>query len=205
MKARRPLVRAGLVALAAVCAVGGALGYAVGCGSRDTDGQAERRVTELPQPGPELSEDLMLGLALARNYHHKADVYLKEARFDQAVAALRQILSIQLPAGSPEAPEMVDVVQDARARLAKLLVTKGQLEDALAVVDEGIASATRQSFFLANLHTVRGEVLEARAVTIEERDKPAATVARRQAIEAYDRAIAIEKALIEQLAGGQER
>jgi tetratricopeptide (TPR) repeat protein len=192
-----------LAALALVCTVGAALGHVVGCGSRtDDDGQSGRRVTELPQPGPELSQDLMLGLALAKNYHHKADVYLKEARFDEAVAALRQILSIQYPAGSPEG---VDVVQDARARLAKLLVTKGQLEEALAVVDEGIASATRQSFFLANLHTVRGEVLEARAVMIEEQDKAAAVIARRQAIEAYDRAIAIEKALIEQLAGGQEQ
>ena len=192
-----------LVALAIVCAVGGGLGYVVGCGSRTDDGaQSGRRVTELPQPGPELSQDLMLGLALAWNYHHKADVYLKEARFDEAVAALRQIVSIQFPAGSPEG---VDVVQDARARLAKLLVTKGQLDDALAVVDEGIASATRQSFFLANLHTVRGDVLEARAVMIEERDKPAAVIARRQAIEAFDRSIAIEKALIEQLAGGQEQ
>lgn len=188
-----------LAALATLCAVVGALAYSVGCGSRAEDGQDERRITELPQPGPELSQELMLGLALARNYHHKADVYLREARVDQAVMQLRQILSIKFPA---DAPEGVDVVQDARARLAKLLVTRGELEDALSVVDAGIASAPRQSFFVANLHTVRGEVLEARAVMVEERDRAAAATARRQAIESFDRAIAIQKALLEQLAGG---
>jgi hypothetical protein len=173
-----------------------------GCTSRgEDDGQAAgRRITALPQPGPALSAELMLGLALARNHHHKADVYLKEAQVDRAVASVRQILTIQFPAGSAEGE---DVQQDARARLAKLLVTRGELDQAMRVVDDGISGASRQSFFLANLHTVRGEVMEARAARIEEQDRAAASLARRQAIESYDRAIAIEKALIDQLAGGE--
>lgn len=189
-----------LAATAVACVLGVALlGYSVGCGTRTGDEQeAEGRITELPQPGPELSKELMIGLALAQNYHHKADVYLKEARTEQAVTALRQIVDIEFPAGSPEG---ADVTQDARARLAKILITRGQLDEAMTVVDQGIASATRQSFFLANLHTARGEVLEARAEMIEDDDKAAAVTARRQAIESYDRAITIQKALIEQLAG----
>jgi tetratricopeptide (TPR) repeat protein len=192
MSARR------VAALAILCALAGA----VGCGSRAENGESERGVTELPQPGPELSDELMLGLALVQNYHHKADVYLKEARFEEAVNELRKILSVQFPARSPEG---IDLVQDARARLARLLVAQGKLDEATKVVDEGIASADRQSFFLANLHTVRGEVLEARAAVVEDKDARAAAAARRQAIEAYDQAIAIEKALIEQLAGGDSR
>jgi tetratricopeptide (TPR) repeat protein len=190
-----------VAALAILCALAGA----VACGSRpenSEDGEGGRGVTELPQPGPELSDELMLGLALVQNYHHKADVYLKEARFEEAVNELRKILSVQFPAGSPEG---IDLVQDARARLARLLVAQGKLDEATKVVDGGIASADRQSFFLANLHTVRGEVLEARAAVVEDKDARAAAAARRQAIEAYDRAIAIEKALIEQLAGGDSR
>jgi tetratricopeptide (TPR) repeat protein len=189
-----------LAATSVACVLGVALlGSSVGCGTRTGDEQeAEGRITELPQPGPELSKELMIGLALAQNYHHKANVYLKEARTEQAVTALRQILAIEFPAGSPEG---VDVAQDARARLAKILVTRGQLDEAMTVVDQGIATATRQSFFLANLHTARGEVLEARAMMIEDEDRAAATTARRQAIESYDRAISIGKALIEQLAG----
>jgi hypothetical protein len=142
--------------------------FAVSCASRgDEDGAGDRPVTKLPQPGPELSQELMLGLALAKNYHHKADVYLKEARVEQAVEAVRQILTIQFPAGSPEGE---DVVLDARARLAKLLVTRGELDQAMTA-------------------------------QVEDRDKAAATAARREAIESYDRAITIEKALIDQLAG----
>jgi tetratricopeptide (TPR) repeat protein len=173
--------------------------FAVSCATRgDEDGVGDRPVTKLPQPGPELSQELMLGLALAKNYHHKADVYLKEARVEQAVEAVRQILTIKFPAGSAEGE---DVQLDARARLAKLLVARGDLDEAMAVADQGIGPVERQSFFLANLHAVRGEVLEARAAQVEDRDKAAATAARRQAIESYDRAIAIEKALIDQLAG----
>lgn len=172
--------------------------FAVSCASRGDEDGGDRPVTKLPQPGPELSQELMLGLALAKNYHHKADVYLKEANVEQAVESVRQILGIPFPAGSPEGE---DVVLDARARLAKLLVTRGELDQAMKVADDGIAAVTRQSFFLANLHAVRGEVLEARATQVEDRDKPAATAARRAAIESYDRAIAIEKALIDQLAG----
>ena len=170
------------------------------CTSRDDDGPGPGRITELPQPGPELSQELMLGLALARNFHHKADVYLKEARVEEAVAAVRQILGIKFPAGSPEGE---DVLADARARLAKLLVTRGELDEATVIVDQGIAASSRPSFFVANLHTVRGEVLEAQAARIEERDRPGAARVRRQAIEAFDRAIAIEKALMDSLGGGE--
>lgn len=169
-----------------------------GCATRAEDDGPSRRITELPQPGPELSQELMLGIALARNYHHKADVYLKEARIDDAVISVRQILSIPFPTKSAEGE---DIRLDARARLAKLLASRGELDQAMTVVDEGLARVSRQSFFAANLHTVRGELLAARAEKIEDRDKAAASAARRQAIEAHDRAIAIEKALIGQLAG----
>lgn len=173
-------------------------GQAENTGDEADDTEPERRTTELPEPGPALTEDLMLGLALAKNYHHKADVYLQEARVEQAIATVELILGIRFPAGSPEGE---DVQLDARARLAKLLVTQGKLDEAMKTVDDGIAGARRQSFFLANLHTVRGEVFEARAAAADDDDdKAAARTARRDAIEAYDRAIAIGKALLDKLA-----
>lgn len=184
---------------AAALVLAGSLAGLATCASRDDDRPA-RRVTELPQPGPALSEGLMLGLALARNYHHKADVYLKEARSAEAIASVREILNIPFPAGSPEGEA---VRLDARARLAKLLVQRGELDQALAVVNEGIARASRRSFFLANLHTARGEVLDARAAQLEERDEAAAKAARHQAIESYERSIAIEKQLLQGLVGGE--
>ena len=172
---------------------------AASCGSREDGaaaGDPEARVTQLTEPTDALSEELMLALALAKNHHHKADVYLKEARIEDAVSEIRQILSVPFPA---DAPEGQDVQLDARARLAKLLVTRGRLDEAMNVVDSGIAGASRDSFFLGNLHSVRGEVWEARAVAVEEEDPAAAREARVEAIRAFDRAIEIENRLLEKL------
>lgn len=167
-----------------------ALALVVALGSCTGGRDDERGVTALPEAEDALDEPLMIALAQARNYHHKADVLLAEARLDDAIGALRELLAIRFPAGAPEAD---DVVHDARARLAKLLVTKGAIDEALAVVDAGLAGAPRPSFFLANLHTARGEVLEAHAQLAT---GDAARAARRQAIEAFDRSIAINRDLL---------
>ena len=50
---------------------------------------------------------------------------------------------------------------DARARLAELLLAQHASAEALRMVGEGLAEATRESFFVANLYTVEGEILEA--------------------------------------------
>src|SRR5262249_8546928 len=78
---------------------------------------------------------------------------------DAAAGELRAILAIPFPAGTPEGEE---TFLDARARLARLEIGRGRLDDAERVVGEGLASAGRDSFFLANLHTVAGELHEAR-------------------------------------------
>ena len=88
----------------------------------------------------------------------------------------------------------------------------------MVVVDTGIASANRESFFVANLYTVKGEAYEAMANLLDDEqsaeidggtspETPSATRARdarRQAIIAFDRAIAIntelQKALLEERA-----
>src|SRR5258708_5613031 len=85
---------------------------------------------------------------------------------------------------------------DARARLAKLSVGLGRFDDAARVVDEGLAAPGRESFFLANLYTVAGELHEARAKTF---DAAGARAERHAAIEAYERSIAINRRVQEQL------
>jgi tetratricopeptide (TPR) repeat protein len=174
-----------------------AAGAATSCSSGDDDGR--KSVTRIPEPDdvPEskISESLMLALGQAKNFHHKANVYLQDGNVDAAIAAVREILSIEWPAGAPEAQ---DVMFDARARLGKLLLGAGQYEEALRVVDEGIASATRDSYFLANLYTVRGEILEAAAPN--ETDPEAAKKMRHDAIEALDRSTAMQLAIQRQLA-----
>jgi tetratricopeptide (TPR) repeat protein len=175
-------------------------GVVASCAQDDRDGEdgdqkKAGRITEITPPGDALSEELMLALSMAKNLHHKADVYLAEMRSDEAVKALKEILEIRFPEGAAEAE---DVTLDARARLSKLLASQGQLDQALRVADQGIKAAKRRSFFLANLHAVRGEVLEGRAVQIEDKQPDQAKALRRDAIKSLDEAIQIEKVLLDQ-------
>ena len=175
---------------------------ALGCSGdgRDSGHGSERSQTQLPDPNGrelgELGEPLMIALAQAKNYHHKADIYLREGKLEQAIDSVQQVLSITFPAGAPEA---VDVALDARARLAKLLVAQGKTQAAMQIVDEGIAGSPRRSFFLANLYTVKGEVYEAIANLLDEDESEAAKAkagdARRAAIEALDQSISINMEL----------
>lgn len=188
----------------AVAAIGALTGLGVvsfGCTGDPPEPQSRGSATRLAEPADVLDEPLMVALAQAKNFHHKADVHLQDGDPARAIASLRAILTIPFPAGAAEAQ---DVLLDARARLAKLLLGAGDAREALRVIDEGIAAAARPSFFLANLHTVRGEVLEAQARALASSDDAAATALRRQAIDAYDQSIrineAIQRRLVEELA-----
>lgn len=179
----------------------GATGLAVTSCTADADKPASgQRVTQLPDPGDAIDERLMLSLSLAKNFHHIAKVYMTDGNLDEATAAVQQILSIDFPPGAPEGE---DVRLDAHAMLAKLLVARGKLEDAMTVVDRGIASASRDSFFLANLHTVKGEVYEAQAAVALDDGAPDAEARARElrhaAITAYTRSNEINEALQKRL------
>jgi hypothetical protein len=188
---------AGLVA-------GGALGglavVAGGCSHGD-DGDSGRSVTRITSPEERdrdqpIDEALMLALSQAKNFHHKARVYMTDGKLDEATAAVRAILSIRFPNGAPEAE---DVRLDARALLAKLLLGQGLVDQSMTIVDEGLAAPTRESFFLANLYTVKGEILQAQAAALDGTgsadDHARAITLRQQAIVALDRSIQINTAL----------
>jgi hypothetical protein len=180
-------VAAHITALITALLVGAAV---PGCTSDD---RRTERVARLPEPGDALTEELMVALAQAKNFHHKAKVYIGDGNVPEAILAVRQILTVPFPAGAPEGE---DVRLDARALLAKLLVGRGELAEAQRVVDEGLAAASRPSFFVANLWTVGGEVHEARAATLT---GEAAAEARRSAIRSYDESIRINEALQKRL------
>jgi hypothetical protein len=138
---------------------------------------------------PPLSQPLMAALAQARAYHHIADLQLAEGAPDAAAVALERILLLPFPAGAPEGE---DALLDARARLAKLHVAAGRVDEARRVLDAGFVAARRDSFFLANLHAVAGELHEARARALAA-DPAAARLERRAAIAAYERSIQINE------------
>ena len=149
-------------------------------------------------PGVVIGDELMVALAQAKNHHHKANVYIADGNTTEAIASVRQILALRFPANAPEAD---DVRHDARALLAKLLASQGKLEDAMAVIAEGLASATRESFFVANMYTVKGELHQARAELLSKdvARKTDADAERRAAIMAFDRSIEINTKLQQQL------
>jgi tetratricopeptide (TPR) repeat protein len=155
--------------------------------------------SERSDTGEPIGADLMVALGQAKNFHHKAKVYMTDGNLTAATASVRQILSLAFPRGASEAD---DVRNDARALLAKLLVSQGQLDDAMRTVDEGVAQSQRESFFVANLYTVQGEIHEARAAQFDtkgEASKAAATDERRAAIASYDRSIQINERLQKKL------
>ena len=168
---------------------------------RDSSPAQERAVTRVAEPDEVIGQELMIALAQAKNFHHKAKVYMTDGNFAEATAAVRQILSLRFPANAPEAE---DVRNDARAMLAKLLVAQNQLEEAMRTVSEGIAQATRESFFVANLMTVEGEIHEARAAELDrEGQKVKGDDERRAAIKAYDKSIQINEKLQKKLMEGK--
>lgn len=177
------------------------------CANESSDSK-EGSITAVPSPdtADELDEELMICLSQAKNFHHKADVYLRDGSLDEAVDSVRQILGVPCPA---DAPEVEDVRLDARARLAKIMVTQGKLDEAMKVVQTGISNSTRDSFFLANLYTVKGEVHEAKAIGLADSesddDKAAVRTESKSAIEAYDRSIKINGALQQKLMREREQ
>ena len=167
-------------------------------------GCAQNREGLCPCPeGKPLDQELMLVLSSARALHHQADIYLQQGEVDRAVEAVRQILALKLDRKYPEAEE---VHLDATARLAKLLLGTGDDGSALTLVDDTIASAPRESFYLSNLHSVRGEILEHRAKRLDGAgDKTSARQSARDAIAAFEQSIAINKRLQHQLVPGGKR
>jgi hypothetical protein len=151
---------------------------AVGCAQR-----------ERAQP---IDERLLLALEEARAWQHRADVHLADGAPADALADVQHVLEIHFPPGAPEGEE---ARLDAFARLAKLHLDGSSAgeERAFAELERGRAEATRDSFYRAHLETVAGEVFEARGKRLAASDPDGAKGARREALAAYERSIAIVK------------
>jgi hypothetical protein len=190
------------VALAVVVAGASACSAERDTGAAARGEAAPRSATGLADPSEAsdlIGPELLVALAQAKNFHHKARVYMTDGNLSAATASVRQILSLAFPRGAPEAD---DVRNDARALLAKLLVSQGQLDEADRAISEGLAQSQRESFFVANLYTVQGEIHQARATALDagaESDKAAARDERRAAIAAFDHSIKINERLQKKL------
>jgi predicted negative regulator of RcsB-dependent stress response len=188
-------MRYGTLGIALALALAGGL---AGC-SNERESSSSAGSTRVADPGDVIDQALMVALAQAKNFHHKAKVYMTDGNLPSATASVRQILSLRFPSGAPEAD---DVRNDARALLAKLLVSQNQIDEAARTIEEGLAQTQRESFFVANLYTVQGEIHEARAAALDatgEPGKASASDERRAAIASYDRSIQINERLQKKL------
>lgn len=152
-------------------------------------------ITEEPQP---IDEHLMAALGQARALHHLADVQLAEGDATQAIAALERVAAIDFPEG---APERDDVVVDAYGRIAKVQLGAGHVDEAMSAVEKGLREGReRDTFYVAALHMIVGEIHEARAATAREAsDDATARAEAREAIEAYERSIAVNQKVLDRL------
>ncbi len=158
-------------------------------------GCAKREAACCPcEPGAQqLDQALMLLLSTARSLHHQADLLERQGEAAQAEATVRKILALEWKGDWPEAEE---ARLDALARVALMRLEARDLAGALKEADRGIEGAARESFYLSNLHAVRGEVLESRVKALdEEGKKDEAKAAARQAMAAFEASIAINKRL----------
>jgi tetratricopeptide (TPR) repeat protein len=145
---------------------------------------------------PPIDERLLSCLEEARAWQHRADLHLADGALSDAIGDVEQVLAIPFPAGAPEGEE---ARLDARARLGKLLLAAGDESRALEAVELGRKEASFDSFYRAHLETVAGEIQEARAHRLET-DPEAAKQARKEALAAYERSIAINKRVQARLA-----
>jgi tetratricopeptide (TPR) repeat protein len=180
----RLIVHGAWLMVTVTAALLGALAFGGSCTSSSGDGRGEPkgRVTQLADPNDVIDEKLMIALAQAKNFHDKAKVYMLDGKSAEAIAA-----------------EADDVRNDARALLAKLLADQGQLDEAMRVVEEGLAAATRDSFFVANLHTVKGEIHYKRAAAFADPKDPKAIDEKHQAIDSLERSIKINEKIQKEL------
>ncbi|MFO0574066.1 MAG: hypothetical protein U1A78_08715 [Polyangia bacterium] len=179
----------GIRSLLAVTLVGALVAIAVAVGGGCSRDESSR------------SDDLMLvQLAEARAWQRRADLHLADGDINAAIADVQEVLAIRFPTGSAEGE---DVLLDAHARLARLYLSQssgasgGGSEEAeqraLAQVEAGRKLTSRESFFRAHLESVAADVFEARARRLT--DPAAQKQARKEAIGALERAIAIDRAL----------
>jgi hypothetical protein len=143
---------------------------------------------------PPIDERLLSCLEEARAWQHRADIHLADGALAEAITDVEQVLAISFPPGALEGEE---ARLDAHARLAKLLISTGDEKRALAEVEAGRREATFDSFYRAHVEMVAGEIFETRARGL---DGDAAKAARKEALTAYERSIAINKRVQARLA-----
>lgn len=146
-----------------------------------------------PESGA-VDESLMAWLSSARALHHEADMAEDAGDIDGAIKPLDRLLTRPTPR---KAPEIDEVLEDTRARLADLRSRKGDFDAAAKDAEQGLALATAVSYYRGHLLEVRGLVEERRAkALLAKGDTAAAAKAKDLAMKSYEEAIAVQDEVI---------
>jgi hypothetical protein len=141
---------------------------------------------------------LLAFLSKARAAHHQADLAEDAKDTQRALAALAQITTGPLPGGTPVPAEVAEVIADARARLADLESSAGDVDTALREIEAGLTYAVAPTHFRGHLFEVKGIVLERRIAALKEKgDSKGAEQVKGEAIAAFNEAIEIQNKVIE--------
>jgi hypothetical protein len=142
---------------------------------------------------------LLAFLSAARSAHHVADQ--REATGDTAAAlrALQGLTSGPKPPG--DAPEVSEVLADTHARIADLLSRAGRFDQADQELEQGLGSARSPTYFRGHLFEVRGLVEERREKALRSSGRvKEADQARERSLSAYEEAMKIQAAVIQEAA-----
>jgi len=177
--------------LRAALAVGAAIvAGLLGCRGEPTTSGCPNVAAE----GTPVDAPLMAFLSAARALHHEADLHERSGNTAGAIQVLQRLTA--LPA--PSATEADEVLADTRARLAELLLGRGDLDGALREVQAGLLRVAGPTYFRGHLLEVEGLVEEARASSLADAGKAdEAAAARRRAMDLLEDTVRIQQQVIE--------
>ena len=159
------------------------------CAEREAEMATSRDVTRNPATAVRLST-----IGIAQALMHETDVL--EGMGDRAGAITRaeRVLSLEL---SEDDPLREPLRLDAYGRVAELALADAEVLRAEVAIERGLAEVSERSYFEARLYMVRGRALEMRAATHrQEGDAALADAELRAALEAHERSIEINEALL---------
>ena len=150
--------------------------------------------TETSEPKP-VDQGLVAYLSLASSLHHEADLAESSNDAPAALARLERLLA-EKPPGSY--PEIREVRADTLARAGELALKTGALDRSAGYLERGLAEVPEENYYRGRLYEVTGNLREAESKQLEANGQlPEAETKKHEAIEALERAVHIQEAVIE--------
>ncbi|MEM1032577.1 MAG: hypothetical protein AAF928_13830 [Myxococcota bacterium] len=169
-------------------------------GSAAPAGTAAPSTTTVCAPGevPLMVDRALLAfLSKAKAVHRRADVAEDTGDRATALAGLDALVAGPRPVGEPPSPEVREVLADTLARTAALRSEGGDHAGAERDLARGLSLVPERNLFRGRLMEVTGVVAQRRyEALLAAGDTEAARAAKKEAITAFDEAVAIQDEVI---------